>query len=265
MVWQRDGCARIAVRLMNKFNPIIPPECSLSLLYQQRSRMRISIPFLVFTILAVHVMFLGGLLVQGCKHAEKNTQLISPSEAGEIAGPTLLPNSMSPAPTEASSPSAVTFAANQGPADGRGDAQLPSVGGKGLALKPGVQTALALRDAPRARVAATSLEVDSKWLEVAPERPGHAANEKAEGVIREKDRTLAQAGSASYVVRPGDTLGKIAKSKGTTSKTLRLVNRLPSDQIVVGQILSVPEATMSARQGSRRAQNENSPKSGLTL
>lgn len=227
--------------------------------------MRISIPFLVFTILAVHVMFLGGLLVQGCKHAENNAQVILPAEAGELAGPTLLPNSMLPAPKEGGSPSAMTFAANQGPTDGRGDAQFSSVGGNVLALKPGGQTALPMDAAPGAGVAVTSFEVDSKWLEVAPERPGRAAKEKAAGVIREKDRTLAQAGSASYVVRPGDTLGKIAKSKGTTPKTLRLVNRLPSDQIVVGQILSVPEPAMSGHQSSRRAQTENSPKRGLTL
>jgi LysM repeat protein len=45
-----------------------------------------------------------------------------------------------------------------------------------------------------------------------------------------------------YVVRPGDTLTRIANRHGTTVKALRVANGLKADRIVIGQRLWVPVA-----------------------
>jgi LysM repeat protein len=47
--------------------------------------------------------------------------------------------------------------------------------------------------------------------------------------------------SLSYRVKTGDSLEKIARSHQTTVSTIKELNRLTSDRIVVGQILQIPE------------------------
>jgi LysM repeat protein len=45
-----------------------------------------------------------------------------------------------------------------------------------------------------------------------------------------------------YVIKPGDTLTRIAKTHGTTVKALKAANSLGNDRIVVGARLKIPEA-----------------------
>jgi LysM repeat protein len=50
----------------------------------------------------------------------------------------------------------------------------------------------------------------------------------------------ASSGGTKYVVKKGDTLGKIAKAHGTTVKAIKLANGLSSDQISVGKTIKLP-------------------------
>lgn len=52
----------------------------------------------------------------------------------------------------------------------------------------------------------------------------------------------ATADSRMYEIRPGDTLGKIAKAHGTTVAELKAFNRLRSDMVRAGAKLAIPEA-----------------------
>ena len=52
--------------------------------------------------------------------------------------------------------------------------------------------------------------------------------------------TPARAGT-HYVVKRGDTLGRIAKIHGTTVKAIKAANGLTSDRLVVGKSLKLPE------------------------
>ncbi len=47
--------------------------------------------------------------------------------------------------------------------------------------------------------------------------------------------------SGAYVVKPGDSLGQIALDHKTDTKTLKQLNNLSSDKIVVGQKLTLPQ------------------------
>jgi LysM repeat protein len=45
----------------------------------------------------------------------------------------------------------------------------------------------------------------------------------------------------SYRVKAGDSLEKIARKHGTTAETIRKLNNLPNDKIVIGQDLRIPD------------------------
>ena len=53
-------------------------------------------------------------------------------------------------------------------------------------------------------------------------------------------------GTTDYIVKSGDTLGKIAGTYKTTVQTLKTLNNLKSDMIYVGQKLKVPGTTAAA-------------------
>ncbi|MGN7471170.1 C40 family peptidase [Brevibacillus sp. SAFN-007a] len=57
--------------------------------------------------------------------------------------------------------------------------------------------------------------------------------------------TAAHAASGVYVVSAGDTLSKIAREHQTTVTQLMQVNQLKSDQLSIGQTLSLPAGSLS--------------------
>ncbi len=83
-----------------------------------------------------------------------------------------------------------------------------------------------------------------------PSQSNALANEKNETATEVKGPTVSTSSTVSYTVKGGDTLSKIAKKHGTTTKALRASNELASDVIKVGQKLKIsskagasPEAT----------------------
>ena len=59
------------------------------------------------------------------------------------------------------------------------------------------------------------------------------------------------AAADAYVVKSGDTLGRIAREHKTTVKSLRDANRLKTDAIKVGQKLKLPAATIAPSTGTK--------------
>lgn len=55
------------------------------------------------------------------------------------------------------------------------------------------------------------------------------------------ERPAAKTRSASYKVKPGDTLEKIAKNQGLPLPTLKRLNNLTQDRIIVGQELKLSD------------------------
>ena len=54
-------------------------------------------------------------------------------------------------------------------------------------------------------------------------------------------RAKASASPSRYVVKTGDTLGRIARAHRTTVQAIKAANCLTSDRIVVGKSLRIPE------------------------
>lgn len=62
------------------------------------------------------------------------------------------------------------------------------------------------------------------------------------GYAPETGDAEAAASSRSYVIRPGDTLGKIAQAHGTSVAELKAFNRMGSDMVRAGDRLLIPES-----------------------
>ncbi len=89
---------------------------------------------------------------------------------------------------------------------------------------------------------------------VPPSFPGTtispSAPATADGAGSQPTATTSKA-QARYVVKPGDSLGRIARTHRTTVQAIKTANGLTSDRIVAGQNLKLPESrtvgTSSAR------------------
>ncbi len=90
--------------------------------------------------------------------------------------------------------------------------------------------------------------VDSKKLKVGQKLNVPAGTAPTASSATAEPAAAAATGEAVYKVKSGDTLTRIAKSHGTTVKTIKSINGLTTDQIKVGQKLKLPvkEAAASA-------------------
>jgi len=227
---------------MNTPNPLIPQ----GILSQTRGKTNMRI--VVFTILALHVVLLGGLLMQGCKpEAKKEAKenelatnglpLMAPYEPNtnlpaETPLPTLAQNTNVPVtPIDTLAP---ITPAPVGPtteyAVRKNDSLSKIAKAKGVTLKaleqanPGVD--------PR------KLKVGQKIQVPAPADTGAAVASDA-GVAAP---THVKAATSTYVVKAGDSLAKIARQHGTTAKAIQAANNLKTTRINAGQKLKLPAA-----------------------
>lgn len=74
-----------------------------------------------------------------------------------------------------------------------------------------------------------------------PAGPGAAASAEPAAVV---------SSGATYAVKSGDTLSKIASRNHTTSAALRSLNGLPNDNLKIGQVLQIPGNGTSVTHGA---------------
>jgi LysM repeat protein len=241
---------------MNTPNPLIPqgtfPES------RDRSHIRIA----VFTILAIHVVLLGALLLQGCKRTTE-----TPSELTNIYTPPIIEPTVAQPTTTTSTPGVtptpVTPPVAPEPIPLAPPTEPPSAGVehvvvKGdsfyvLAKKYGV-TMKAIAEA-NPGVDSTRLKIGQK-LHIPPPGPATSSATASNG-----DTTPT--GEKVYVVKSGDTLMKIAKMHGTTVRALRAENNLRTDQIKVGQKLKIPAKTTPPVETTPAPATPETPAPGL--
>jgi LysM repeat protein len=228
----------------NNPSPLVPQ----GILPDNRGKSRVQ--FTVLTILAVHAVVLGVVLLQGCKRtsADPNLELQAlatnypppeafapppvsqpPPELVQIQHPT----NIAPPPQPENQPRPVTIAQppEAAPAPNVGASQHVVVKDdsfSSIAKKYGVSTRAVAQANPG--VDSTRLKIGQK-LTVPPPTVQTATGATGSG---------ANGVEKTYVVKSGDTLFKIAQSYGTTPKALRTANRLRTDQIKVGQKLLIP-------------------------
>ena len=224
---------------MNTPNPLIP-QGSL----QQQNKGKSNVRIAVFTILAIHVVLLGGLLMQGCGDKTAKTgsststnTLPEPPPVVAITDPMPTPLGTNPAPIVPTTPpvAVVTNPPTPEPPPVVVESNTHVVV-KGdimanIAKKHGVS--LKALEAANPGVVATKLKIGQK-LQI----PGGSLAHGSDAV----GAAPAAGGDVKmYIVKSGDTLTKIGKANGgIKTAEIKKLNDLKTDQIKVGQKLKLP-------------------------
>jgi len=215
---------------MNNPNPFVPQGSLLEQKNKTRSRVKVA----VLCVVAINVLGLTALLMQGCKREQtedNNGQPTvdtnpppvmdtNPPPAVETNPPVAPPSVVTPAPAPAPETAATEYIVVKGDSFSK------------IAKKFGV-TVKAV-EAANPGVEPTKLKLGQK-LSI-PAASGTTAAPAPAGMT-----TAAASGSEeTYTVKSGDTLTKIAKANGTTVKAIESENNLTTTQIKVGQKLKIP-------------------------
>ncbi len=227
---------------MSTPNPLIPQ----GMLPDNRGKSHVRIA--VFTILAIHVVLLGALLIQGCKRSPEapppdltalNTNYPPPpidtNPPPPVAPPSNVTAQLAPAVTPpVVTPPVVTPAPTTTGAEhvvAKGDSFYTLSKKYGVSIKA---------------IAEANPNMDSRRLKIGdklviPAASASAAPSSGNGVT-----AAANGSEKTYSVKSGDTLMKIAKDHGVSVKALRSANSLKTDQIKVGQKLKIPSKATAA-------------------
>ena len=228
---------------MNNPNPLIPQGSLLEEKAKSRPHLRIAI-----AIVAVHLVFLGGLLIQGCgkedtaaktNHAVVDTPLPPLADSNPYSSTGLVaqpvheqPHSNAPVVSLPALPSAPLPASDQAmPATTRDYVVIKGDNFTTIGKKFNVSAGAITKANPG--VDSTRLQVGQKLVIPPPSAPSVASASVA-------------GGENLYLVKTGDTLLKIATANGTTVKEIKALNSLTTDRIKVGEKLKMPAKSAPA-------------------
>jgi LysM repeat protein len=226
---------------MNKSNPFVPKGSLLEQQSQRRSHLKIA----VSCVLAVSILGLVGMLIQGCKREQPNTDL-NPPLFTETNPPDMM--GTNPPPLDATNPPIVlppVLPTNppvvvppvvEAPAGSeyvvvKGDSLAKIAKKNGVTLKA--------LEAANPGVIPTKLKIGQKL--VIP-----AGGKTSADAAAPLSAATGDAGTATYTVKSGDTLTKIAKAHGTTVKAIQAANNLTTTKISVGKKLKIPSKASAA-------------------
>jgi LysM repeat protein len=230
---------------------------------------RSSFNIAVITIIALHAMFFGGLLLQGCK--PKTETGLSDLASGAPTNALSQPGGLGPA-----YPETTNFAGLNGQAPAFGATSSPPAPTNSFYFPPPTQPvtpepppvslttteyAIAKGDTlakiakkhgvTLAQLEAANPNLDSRKLQINQkiQIPASAPKGNAAAEPGVADAGAAEPAGKVYAVKAGDTLTKIAKSHGVTPRELRSFNNLKTDRITVNQKIKIPPAKAAAPAG----------------
>ncbi len=218
---------------MNSPNPFVPQGSLLELQSKRRSRVKVA----VFCVLAVNVVGLMALLMQGCKREQteaENQPTIDTNETAMV--------NTNPPPVEASNPPVQPPPAMTPPPVAPEAAGSEYVVVKGdslwkIAKKNGVTVKA---------IEAANPGIDPARLKVGQKLTIPGATSAAAPATDMTASSSMGGGEEIYIVKSGDTLSKIAKRHGTTVKAIESENGLSTTHIKVGQKLKIPAKAEAA-------------------
>ena len=214
---------------MNSQNPFVPQGSLLEQQSKRRSRIKVG----VFCVLAIGIVGLTAMLIQGCKREQ--TEENQPSlGTNETAMNTNLPPAVeaSNPPVQLTSP-IMTSPPVAPPETGAAATEYVVVKGDSFSkIAKKLSVSVKAIKAMNPNVESTKLKVGQK-LSVPVSSGGASA-------ASDLTSTGSSAGGETYTVKSGDTLTKIAKTHGTTVKAIESENNLSTTKIKVGQKLKIP-------------------------
>ncbi|MBC8003308.1 MAG: LysM peptidoglycan-binding domain-containing protein [Opitutaceae bacterium] len=235
---------------MNNPSPLVP-QGSL----QQNAQGRSYVKMAFFTVVAIHIVFFGGLLFQGCKKQTADTDLAASNPSS--LDPTNL-TSFSPMIGSDTNLVSPTTLSNVPMGDaGLASSNLPSQPLPPVAelppAAPATRDYIVIKGDTVERIAKKSGVTQRSITEANPglvptklkigqkiQVPASAESPTAMPLGADFGAASAAPEFTTYVVKSGDTLTRVAKVNGTTLKAVRSLNGLKTDQIKVGQKLKLP-------------------------
>ena len=206
---------------MNNPNPFVPQGSMLEQKNATRSRVKLA----VFCIVAVNVLGIAALLINGCKRETEPPPPLPPVDTNP-------PPVMDTNPPVALTTNPITPIMNVNPA-------VPPAASEYVVVKGDTLSSIAKKfnvtikaiETANPGVVPTKMPVGQKLAIPAPSSGATAPTAAVLGTT---------GGEETYTVKSGDTLSKIAKDHGVTIKALETANNLTSTQIKVGQKLKIP-------------------------
>ena len=234
---------------MNGPSPFIPQR---SLLEQENAKKRSTLRYVVFGILALHVVVVLGILLFGCQQDGQKTGASSQAPAVSLAtnAPTLAPPTLAareqlPSTPPVTEPLAPRRSATQTPTLPTTTASAPSPPSPAKSYSV-VKGDTFSKIAHANHVSVRALAKANPGVEAAKLRAGQVlqipvASEPHGAPATQRQPGAAESDVVLYEIKPGDTLSKIANAHGTTVKALQAANKLKSDALVIGQKLKLPD------------------------
>ena len=242
--------------IMNNPNPLIPQGSLLEQKARSRPHLRIAI-----AIVAVHLVFLGGLLIQGCGKDDtvaKTSQSTNESPLPPLIDSNLYSTSLvaqparelghtsPPVVTSLPTPSLTQLPAFEQPVPSATREYVVISGDNFTTIGKqfGVSSAAMAKANPG--VDSTRLKVGQKLVVPPPPVPSVTT------------ATVGSGSENSYLVKSGDSLFKIATANGTSVKEIKALNGLTTDRIKAGDKLKLPAKSAPATPNST-ATNPGTP------
>lgn len=236
---------------MNKPSPLVP-QGSFEAQAQGKSHVRIA----VFTILAIHVVVLGGLLILGCKREEKPAETAANPPPPDLSAVQPFTNAVDPFPSNPPPlvPSNTSLVNTTLP-----PALPPSNGGilppaNNYPDAPAAEHAIVKGDtfatlATKYGVTVKAIQAANPGVNPTKLKVGQKVNipaKSATAMAVGAPASAATSAADTYTVKSGDTLSKIAKAHGTTVKEVQKLNGMSTTQIKVNQKLKLPPQAAAA-------------------
>ena len=248
---------------MSNPNPFVPKGSLLEQQSKRRSHMKIA----VSCILAVGIVGLVAMLIQGCKRNDSGTDTTAdnnPPAATPETNAVTVPETNAPlaGPVGSNEAPGTAISPVPGPVVGATPAPIstpevtptvppaPAAGSEYVVVAGDTLGKIAKKNGVSLRaLEAANPDANPKHLKV-KQKLVIPAGGSASGVatpLAATDTSVAESGSGTtYTVKSGDTLHKIAKRFGTSVKAIESANNLTTAQIKVGRKLKIPVKAESA-------------------
>lgn len=214
-------------------------------------------PFIITTVLGVHLAAAGFFALQGCQTKRATTEVAEPAPApvmppANVEKPVMAPPRpvarptvpVAPVAESADKAGASTYTVQKGDSLSKIAAKA-GVSTKELAELNNIKNANSIRIGQRLLLPA--------YAKAVPQAPSSTASKAPAAPKKSKPAEPAIASGESHTVQSGDSLGKLAIQYGTSVAAFREVNNLKSDTIRVGQKLVVPKGKSAAPAASEPA------------
>jgi len=247
---------------MNNPNPLLPQGSLLEQKAKAKPHLRVA-----YIIVAVHLVFLGGLLIQGCKKEDQpsaragqptNDSALPPLDQSNLYPTNAATSQTNPQQPESAAAPPVANSTLQSPAPTSAtDLAIPAAPHDYVVIRGDTFSSIGKKfNLAASAIAKANPGVDPTRLKVGQKLvvPASASPSMATAA-------LGNAGENLYVVKTGDTLLQIAKVHGTTVTEVKTLNGLKTDRIKVGDKLKLPASKSAPAAATPAASNPGTPTS----